>query len=156
MTAYKLTDVKMVCQAVYGREISDRTWRRWKERLGFTGYEREVSEAKMQQLLTLANMKRTAPLSKISLGKVLKNKEESLRKLQGLIDSALLPEYCLGENLPGLLEDLTGRKPSLKTLYRWGASNDFRFQANKKYSKHEVQKWVDISTEYVAKNKSGT
>ena len=100
-------DVKKVCEVIYGRAIADRTWRKWKNKLGFNPYEKEVCEDKMTQLLTLANMKREKPYNPITLVEVVKAKQKTLEEFRDTRYSYqlyLLPEECKGHDIQAIIK----------------------------------------------------
>ncbi|MBW4598006.1 MAG: hypothetical protein KME46_35175 [Brasilonema angustatum HA4187-MV1] len=145
---YKMIYVKQVCETIYGREIPERTWVRWKDKLTLPKHIRFCSQGEMEQLLTLANMRRTKPLSQLSLETVVLAKTEALKNLNREVLTPLIPSECLGKNLPQIIKECTGKTVSLKTLYRWGSTCNFRFSANTNYTRSEIEKWLSISYKF--------
>jgi hypothetical protein len=142
---YKLMDIKQVCEVIYGRAIADRTWRKWKSKLGFNPYEKEVSEDKMTQLLTLANMKREKPYNPVTLMEVVKAKQKTLEEFRDTRYSYrlyLLPDECKGDDLQDIFKMVTGRFVAERTLYRWGELLNIPYSPNRKYGKDEVKQYI--------------
>jgi hypothetical protein len=138
MNTYKLSDVRQVCEVIYGRKIVDRTWRKWKFSLAIGGYLKEISQANMEQLITLANLKRSRPYDKIRLSEVIESKQATLQELQNTRNNYLLfllPDECKGSTIPEIIYMVTGRKISQKTLYRWGVILNEQYKVNKNYKK---------------------
>lgn len=145
MKTYKLSDIKKVCETIYGRPIGDSTWRRWKQKLQFTPYETSVSESKMEQLLTLANMKRKNPYQQIILSEVIKQKTDTLKTFSQTEQDYklyLVPETCKGKEIRDVIYMVTGRKLHRNSLYRYGLKVQIPFSANRKYRKDEVCKMI--------------
>jgi len=145
MKTYKLSEVKQVCEVIYGKPINERTWLRWKRKLCLPKSIRVVSDAQMEQLLTLANMKKTTPYDKITLAKVIKSKADTLKEFYENRESYklyLLPDECSGGELPNVIYMVTGRKVSQRTLYRWGIRLNRRFSTHTNYTKEEVSRFI--------------
>ena len=145
---YKMTDVKQVCETVYGQDISERTWVRWRDKLSLPKHIRFCSIAEMELLLTLANMRRATPLKKVELESVVLAKTAVLKKIHREVAPSLIPTQCLGSNLPQIIKECTGKTVSIKTLYRWGKTYNYRFSTNIKYTKSEIEKWISISYKF--------
>jgi hypothetical protein len=145
MTTYKLSDVKQVCEAIYDRPIVDRTWRKWKASLSLPKYVKEISQAQMEQLLTLANLKRSKPYDKVTLTQVIKSKQATLKEFQEARNNYtlyLIPDECRGDSLPEVIRMVTGRQVSLKSLYRWGKMLNKHYSSNSNYTKDEVLLYI--------------
>lgn len=147
MKFYRLTDIKLVCESIYKRKISDRTWRRWKSLLALDKYSKFVSEQNMEQLLTLANMKRSQPYDKITLTDIVKFKLQTLLDFQETrknYTTFLLPDTCTGVEIPNIIKLVTGRKLSKKTLYRKSVNFIKPYSTNKNYSKNELEEYISL------------
>lgn len=142
---YRTTEVKLVCQVVYGREIPERTWVRWREKLNLPKYLRYCSSGQMEQLISLANLRRTKPFDQITLKMIVQNKSEALRAYNNVSESMPLPSLCSGKELPNLLTSVLGESVSLKTLYRWSKQYDYVFSTNTNYTKKEIEQWIFIA-----------
>lgn len=143
-----MTYVKQVCETIYGRNIPDRTWLRWKSKLSLDKHIRFCSQGQMEQLLTLANLRREKPLTQLTLETVVNAKTEALANLNREVAVPLIPTNCLGKDLPSIIKDCTGKTVSIKSLYRWGKEFNFRFGTNSKYIKSEIETWISISYKY--------
>ena len=146
MKTYKLTDIKQVCDVIYGRKINDRSWLRWKRKLCLPKSIREVSEPQMEQLLTLTNMKRATPYNEITLTKVVQTKADALKEFYQHRESYklyLLPDVCKGDELPNIIYMVTGRKVTKRTLYRWGLRLNKPFSTNINYTKADVSQFIN-------------
>lgn len=142
---YKLTDVKQVCEVIYGKPIQLRTWRKWKNKLGFPPYIKVVDENMLTQLLTLANMKREKPFDKIKLTDVIKAKQTVLEDFKNTRYSYrlfLIPDECKGRDIQGIIKMVTGRLVSRPSLYRWGEINCIPYNPDKNYKKDEVMRFI--------------
>ncbi len=145
MKTYKLSEVKQVCEVIYGKPICERTWLRWKRKLCLPKSIREISESQMEQLLTLANMKKTTPFDKITLTKVIESKRDALNDFYHNHESYklyLLPDVCSGGELTNIIYMVTGRKVNQRTLYRWGIRLNCRYSTHTNYTKDEVSKFI--------------
>ena len=145
MIKYKLTKVKTVCEGIYGQKLSDRTWRKWRSQLGFDGYVKEISEAKMEQLLIYSYLKRIRPYDKITLLEIMEARADVLQCLRECCTTHkphIIPDQCRGTGILGLIEMVTGRSVSLATLYRWGEELGCKFSINAIYKKIEIESFI--------------
>lgn len=145
---YKTTYVKQVCETIYGHSIPDRTWVRWRAKLNLPKHIRFYSQGEMEQLLTLANLRRTKPLTQLTLATVLAAKTEALNNLNREVTIPLIPTECFGKNLPQIIKECTGKTVSIKSLYRWGKTFNFRFGVNIIYVKSEIETWISIAYKF--------
>lgn len=147
MKFYRLTDVRIVCEAIYKQKISDRTWRRWKAILVIDKYSKFISEQKLEQILTLANVKRSQPYDKVTLSDIVKSKLKTLidfQETRNNYTNFLLPDVCKGIEIPDVIKLVTGRKLSKKTLYRKSINFSKPYSTNKNYSKNELQEYISL------------
>lgn len=145
MKLYKLADVKKVCDVIYGKEIDRNTWSRWKRKLLIPKSSREVDLQRLEQIITLTNIKRARPYFNPDLYEIVKMKTEALKEFHDTkytYQLYLLPDRCRGSEIGNILKMLTGRLISNKSLYRWGEETGIKFSTNNTYTKDEILKII--------------
>lgn len=145
---YPLEWVKMACDQVYGKNLSDRAWRKWLRICKVKAWSRSVEPEQATYLLTLAYLKKSHPRKAIGFVHVkqqLKVMPCSHKQLQEQIDQAFYAQ-AKGRDLPNLIRQVTGRVVTVRTLYRWADKYKLQFGVSKPIPKPEVQKWIDIAS----------
>lgn len=140
---YKLSDVKLVCDAIYGRTINPRTWIRWKKQAGINVDCRckIINYEELGRLITLAALKKKQPTKDFRLTEIIQAKQNVLDEYYANkynYQKFLVPNSCKGCELLGVLNIATGRDISLRSLYRLGKKANIAVHLNNSYSKDEV------------------
>ncbi|MCG6138768.1 MAG: hypothetical protein MET45_29950 [Nostoc sp. LLA-1] len=148
MEKYPLDWVKISCENVYGRSITDRTWRNWLRVCQVLPYSREVDQKTALWLLTLAYMKKLQPCRKITLLQIkFKLKEKPLAELhlaEAIYDARFT--NAKGKDLPEIILRVTGKQVTLRTIYRWAKKQQVAFQVGKRLTRPEVEQWIRWAT----------
>src|SRR6476646_3337895 len=118
------------CALVYGRAITDRTWRKWKRACEIPPADPRVgewlTEFQVKCLLVLSYLKKQNPWLQytyeevlVTMAKLRRDKEQS-RFLQAIAEAPAntLLQPCYGRELPQVLENLTGCTINPRRLYR--------------------------------------
>ncbi|WP_193199731.1 hypothetical protein [Nostoc sp. MG11] len=148
MDKYPLDWLKLSCEKVYCRSITDRTWRKWLRLCQVLPYSREIDTQKALWLLTLAYMKKLQPCQKITLLQIkFKLKENPLAELhlaEAIYDARFT--NAKGRDLPEIILRVTGKQVALRTLYRWAQKQQVTFQVEKRLTRPEVEQWIRWAT----------
>lgn len=144
---YKLTDVKAVCEAIYGKKLKKRAWIYWKRKVLIQSHAREIDSNQLGRLITLANLKRKQPYKEFSIEYIIEQKETALKEFYAkkyIYQEYLLPDECNGSNLLGVINLTTGRDVSTKTLYRIGKRLNIPYSLNRIYKKNEMLAYISV------------
>jgi hypothetical protein len=145
---YPLEWVKMASDQVYGACLSERAWRKWLRICKVKQWSRVVGVEQATYLLTLAYLKKSHPRKAIGYVHVkqqLKLTPYTHQQLQEQIDQAFYAQ-ATGRDLPNLIRQVTGRKVTIRTLYRWAEKHKLQFGVSKPIPHPEVQRWIDIAS----------
>ena len=138
METYTVQQVREMVEICYGSTISDRTWRNWRNTIGIRCEGHQIKTLTAMQatlLIGLAHLKRVNPRGQYKCTSVvdmyLKNPE--LREKFHTIPVSI--SGFQGKDLPNIIENLTGKKRSLRTFYRIAKRANIEFSINRFYPK---------------------
>lgn len=143
---YPLEYIQRAATLIYGRNITSRTWRRWKRICKIGAHKRSVSYEQAVYVLTLAYLRRKYPRKLISIIQIkdqLKEKPFTQEQLQEALNFDNVP--VLGKELPNYLRQRTGRQVTLRTLYRWAQNYRLEFGASRYIPAEELNRWVNLA-----------
>lgn len=148
MNEYPLSWIRTAADQLYHRKVSDRAFRNWLRICKIQPWSRTVNKTQALHLLTMAYLKGQNP--KASIGWV---------RLRQHLKSAPIPEEWLeiqvkqamfatakGRDLPQLIRQVTGRRVSIRTLYRWSKKYRLTFGVNEPIPKAELLQWFKIAS----------
>jgi hypothetical protein len=148
MNTYPLDWVRLAAHQVYGRPLGDRAWRKWLRVCQVPQWSREADTDQATLLLTLAYLKRQHPRKAIGivhLKQQLKTGPVSEVWLKEQVEQAFYTQ-ATGKDLPHLLRQVTGKRVTLRTLYRWARKHRLQFGASQPIPRSEIQRWIDIAS----------
>jgi hypothetical protein len=143
---YRLCDVKIVCERIYGYSINPRTWIRWKNFLAISPRLKEINFDEMCRLLTYAKMKREKPYKQFTLLDVMQSKGDFLKEMKDVNrnEKMFIPAMCKGKDLPSLIKSLTGRELSLRAMYRISEKVNMNYRINSLYTKNDIERLISV------------
>ncbi|MBD2099255.1 hypothetical protein H6F90_29770 [Trichocoleus sp. FACHB-591] len=148
-------EVMEKCALVYGRAISDRTWRTWKRVCEIPAAHPHVgewlTEFQTKCLLVLAYLKKQNPWKHYTYEQVLvtmaklRRKKEQAKFLDAIAETPVntLVQPCYGRDLHKTLERLTGCDINPRRLYRIAERHGQKFSKAKQYSTKQINWWIE-------------
>lgn len=152
---YPVSRVKLVVEAILGKNISYPTWIRWQRFVGIPPRERFLTAFEAQCLFIYADLKKHQPrgcfsffeVKKIVTGKKDEDFETQLRR------AAIVAFEIQGSDLPQIIKNRTGREVSLSTLYYWGnKSNSLKFGLYTVYDAKQIEIWCNLAIKHKPKD----
>ena len=147
MNKYPLDYIKKAADFLYGSTVSDRAWRKWKRIFYVAAHQKNIDKDTAVMLLTLADLRLRNPRKKytqVDVKHYLATANYNPNFLEETLDAALYSKV-LGKQLPTLIRQVTGRKVTIRTIYRWSKSHRLEFKASKIIPRHEVEEWLKIA-----------
>lgn len=132
-----MIQVRQMVELCYGKPISDRTWRRWRHSIGIRCLDRHpittLTERQALWLAAYAHLKRLQPRGKHELRDAANflNSDPKTHRMFYSIDITQNGFY--GRDLPAIIERMTGKKLSLRTVYRIAKKQNIDFSVNSIY-----------------------
>lgn len=145
MNTYKLSDVKLVCEVIYGKPILHRTWIRWKKNNAISVRAKTITEDEMGRLITYTNMRLAHPKTKYKIAEIIDEKKRILaefNKNRLSYQTFLIPEKCSGKQIPEIIRITTGRKLSRAALYRLGNRVKIQYSTTVNYKREDVLRLI--------------
>lgn len=131
-----------------GESLSDHTWARYRAICKVPPRIQSLTDREALLLLVCAGLHRLGN-QRVSWLQVVTEANKRLGSEVGEIAIARLSKACgadariLGRDLPQVIYDLTQRRISERTLYRWGKKPGIpRYERDKQYTIKEVRKWL--------------
>jgi hypothetical protein len=148
-------EVMEKCSLVYGRTITDRTWRNWKRACEISPADPRVgewlTEFQVKCLLVLAYLKKGNRWNHYSYEQVLvtmaklRRTPEQAKFLQAIAEAPVntLVQPCYGRELPQVLEKLTGCHINPRRLYNIAKRKGQKFSRAKQYNTRQINWWIE-------------
>lgn len=141
MKTYTIQEVRNMCEFAYGSQIADSTWRKWRTKLGMNksnNLTNNFTENQTIWLVAYARLKYLQPNRKHTLKQVI-DFLKKVPELEIVNTFNYTGNKVLGKQLPQFIENQTGKRTSIKTLYRKAKLKKIEFSINRMYTIDEAR-----------------
>lgn len=140
--------LQAAAEHVYGKSITDRSFRKWLRICGIKPYSREVSKSDCKIILGLAFLKSQQPYKKftrLDAMKLIISDRMLSQNLNEALGDSIVVERLPGKQAPTFIQRSTGRVVSVRTLYRWAKKHGLKFSAKTPVPRTTLDKFLEIA-----------
>lgn len=147
MMLYPTDFVHQACSQIYGSEISERTLRRWKNICHIPAWARQLNRDQVHLLMTFAYLRSKYPkkeLCYVDVKRQLLSKPLGVLLLEPHLEAS--GEPLKGKDLPNFIYEVTKKRVTLRTLYRWANKYSLEFGAKRAIPDIQIEIWLNLAS----------